>query len=207
MGSLLSCYRLDTKETNDSTDNNNNMATATYPKSISTAIARLQELEINFLAIDFDQTILDVHTGGQWKGTLDELLPHVRPVFTQLIRAAVDANIKVAVVTFSPQIKIIRGVLDHIVGIEVSQGIPIRGGDRSWQYKGGGSKKGKQSHMASAVEELETHNKDLEVTKSTTLLLDDDANNIRHALVDHTRAIWFNPKKPNDLLKDITKLV
>ena len=30
----------------------------------------------------------------------------------------------------------------------------IRGGDRSWKYEGEGSKKGKQAHMSSAVEEI-----------------------------------------------------
>ena len=223
MGSTLSCFHyqqtgIDINTNNSNINNsknrrNNKMATAiatkkaSFPTSILACVSRLQELEINFLAIDFDQTILDVHTGGQWKGTLDELLPHVRPIYIHLIQAAIASNIKVGVVTFSPQISMIRGVLDHIVGIEVSQTIPIRGGDRSWQYNGDGPHKGKQPHMASAVEELETKNSGLQVTKSTTLLLDDDANNIRYALKDNTRAIWFNPKRPNDLLKDITRLI
>jgi hypothetical protein len=188
----------------------------TLPTSaIGSAIGKLQELGINFLAIDFDQTILDIHTGGQWKGTLEELIPHVRPVFSQLIQAAVESDIHVAVVTFSSQVSIVRGVLDYMVGIQASQQIPIRGGDRSWKYKGGGSTRGKQAHMASAVEELEaTHGRNDEeggscvhITKNTTLLLDDDANNIRFALSEHVRAIWFNPKKPHLLLQDIAKLV
>jgi hypothetical protein len=195
-----------------------NSGNALPTSAIGSAIGKLQELGINFLAIDFDQTILDIHTGGQWKGTLEELIPHVRPVFSQLIQAAVESNIHVAVVTFSSQVSIVRGVLDYMVGIQASQQIPIRGGDRSWKYKGGGSTRGKQAHMASAVEELEAathHGKSGEeggsdgvhITKNTTLLLDDDANNIRFALSEHVRAIWFNPKKPHLLLQDIAKLV
>lgn len=30
-------------------------------------------VQINFLAIDFDQTMINIHTGGRWKGTTAEL--------------------------------------------------------------------------------------------------------------------------------------
>lgn len=101
---------------------------------------------------------------------------------------------------------LVKGVLEHIVGPEAAQQIPVRGGDRSWQYKGAGSLDGKQPHMASAVEELESRNGGVQVSKATTLLIDDDVRNIRFALMDGTRALWFNPKKPHFLLQDILKL-
>lgn len=171
-------------------------------------MAKLKELGINFLALDFDQTILDVHTGGRWEKSLEEIFAHVRPVFAQLIQAASeDGDMHIAVVTYTRQIHFVRGVLDHIVGPEASQQIPIRGGDRSWDYKGTGSKHGKQPHMASAVEELESRNPGLQINRSTTLLIDDDTKNIRHALKNQTRAIWFNPEKPHMLLQNIMKLV
>jgi len=44
------------------------------------------------------------------------------------------------------------------------------------------------------------------ITRKTTLLLDDDARNIQHALNNKVRAIWFNPKKPNKLLPELLKL-
>lgn len=74
-------------------------------------------------------------------------------------------------------------------------------------YEGQGSTKGKQAHMASAVEELEERNKGLEVTKASTLLIDDDAKNIRYALQHGVRAIWLNPKKSSQLLNDMQNLV
>jgi len=147
------------------------------PPSIQKVVNHLKNtVGINFLALDFDCTILDIHTGGNWKGTLEELLPHIRPVYAQLIKAALTNNMEVAVVTFSRQVKFVRGVLDHIfsssdmdsetleaigvlgVGnvVDTTNRIPIRGGDRSWRYDGAGSDEGKQPHMASAVEELET---------------------------------------------------
>jgi hypothetical protein len=181
--------------------------TRQYSSAITSAIAKLKELGINFLALDFDQTILDTHTGGRWRESLEELLPHVRPVFVQLMQAAVEHDIQVAIVTFSVQSKLVLGVLEHTVGMPAAHQIPIRGGDRSWRYEGEGSLDGKQAHMASAVEELETRNQGVQITKSSTLLIDDDRKNIRVALRDSTRAIWFNPSKPHMLLQDIMRLV
>lgn len=84
--------------------------------------------------------------------------------------------------------------------------IIIRGGDRSWSYEGAGSRNGKQGHMASAVEELHQLDPNTEITKSTTLLIDDDRNNIKMALSDGVRATWLNPSKPYRLLKDLQQL-
>lgn len=188
---------------------NDAVETSPYANStsaIQNAVGRLKELDINFLAIDFDQTILDVHTGGRWEATEEELFPHVRPAFFQLIEAARGADIEVAVVTFSRQTHLVRGILDWILGVDGSSRVPIRGNDRSWQYKGRGSKSGKQAHMASAVEELEQRY-GVEITRKSTLLIDDDDNNIRCALGDGVRAIWFNPEKPHKLLPDMIRLV
>lgn len=53
--------------------------------AIQTAMNRIQEVSINFLAIDFDQTFIDIHTGGVWPGTLEEIISHVRPEFRDLL--------------------------------------------------------------------------------------------------------------------------
>lgn len=167
------------------------------------------EVGITFLALDFDQTILDTHTGGNWKGTAEELADHVRPMFRHLIPAALDEGIYVAVVTFSGQTELVRQVLETIT--DKAGEIPIRGGfpGRTFVYEGQGSTHGKQAHMASAVEELEERHKSkgLEVTKENTVLIDDDAKNIRFAFQHGTRAIWLNPNKSSELLKDMKELL
>lgn len=196
------------------------------------AVARLKEVNVNFLAIDFDKTLVDVHTGGRWRGTTDELAAHVRDEFRHLFHEAMWQGIRIAMVTFSPQQDLIRGVLESFVHHRPPQHedgadgtsqrpppvkIPIRGGDLSWEYKGDGSREGKQAHMASAVEELEQeqistsggggHAHHVEIAKSTTLLIDDDIRNVKIALEDGVRAIWFNPNRPQDLLRDLLRLV
>jgi hypothetical protein len=164
-------------------------------------------VKINFLAIDFDQTIIDTHTAGNWKGTAEALLVHVRPMFRHLIPAALERKFHVAIVTFSPQVELIGSVLQTIVGPEGSRIIPIRGGGpHQWMYTGMGNKEGKQGHMASAVEELEQLHQ-AEITKATTVLMDDDAKNIRIALREGVRAIWLNPKKSQLLLQDMQELI
>lgn len=180
--------------------------------SLDQAMERLEALGINLLALDFDQTILSVHTGGRWQGSTEELLPFVRPIFADLMREVVKNNssnnnpIQVAVVTYTGQIHLVRAVLEAMVGVPAAERIPIRGNDRSWVYSGAGSLDGKQPHMASAVEELVTTNPGIHITKLSTLLIDDDRKNIRHALKEGTRAIWFNPEKPERLYSDIAKL-
>ena len=154
----------------------------------------------------YSRTILGIHTGGVWKGTAEQLAAHVRPMFKHLIHAAFDAQLKVAVVTFSSQVRLIEKVLERLFP-EFYDLIPIRGRDYSWRYEGSGAKDGKQSYMASAVQELEARFPDVDISKKTTLLIDDDANNVRIALREGVRAIWLNPNNSIKLLHDMQHLV
>mmetsp|Transcript_16264 Transcript_16264/g.19862 ORF Transcript_16264/g.19862 Transcript_16264/m.19862 type:complete len:186 (-) Transcript_16264:232-789(-) len=168
------------------------------------AVSHLSKKGITFLALDFDQTVIDIHTGGRFNGPISELASHVRPVFFHLIHAAHDAGMKIAIVTFSPQVDYIAQVLETHFGF--AQEIIIRGRDRSWQYEGNGMMEGKQPFMASAAEELYHKFPDLSIMKKTTLLVDDDPSNIKLALKDGVRGILFNPKKSSRLLDDILKM-
>lgn len=49
-------------------------------------------VQVNFLALDFDLTILDIHTSGRWPGTPEQLTQRIRPFFQALIPAAVAAG-------------------------------------------------------------------------------------------------------------------
>lgn len=175
------------------------------PSRCKDAVSRLTKLNINFLALDFDYTILDVHTGGRFKGSIEELCSHVRPMFIHLISAAHAAGIKIAVVTFSPQTQFIAEVLENF--FPFASEIIIRGRDQSWSYEGNGMKDGKQAHMASAVEELMTNDDTLNITRSSTLLVDDDDSNIKLALREGVRAILLDPHNSSSLLTDMTILV
>jgi hypothetical protein len=49
-------------------------------------------VKINFLAIDFDQTMIDIHTGGRWKGTTPELNEHMQTWHQRCLPPAPLAN-------------------------------------------------------------------------------------------------------------------
>jgi hypothetical protein len=66
--------------------------------SDSSMIYHRHAVKINFLAIDFDQTMIDIHTGGRWKGTTPELNEHMRPLFLHFVPLASQNNIRVAIV-------------------------------------------------------------------------------------------------------------
>ncbi len=227
--------------------NNNDMSSV---PTIDDVIKKIRSLGINFIAIDFDQTLIDKHTGGVYTGSLPDIIPHVRPIFIEFINAALQPSsslsddIHVAIVTYSKQPTLIRSILEHVFGIDMASKIIIRGNDKSWKYEGNGMKDGKQAHMASAVEEIlhqhttidtsakngaGTGSTDLataaspspstttsaiatptafEITRSTSLLIDDDERNIRIALKNGTRAIWYNPKlAPQQLYYQLAHLV
>mmetsp|Transcript_41555 Transcript_41555/g.50556 ORF Transcript_41555/g.50556 Transcript_41555/m.50556 type:complete len:620 (-) Transcript_41555:192-2051(-) len=171
------------------------------PIVIHEAISWIQDQGINFLAIDFDQTLINEHTFGHWKGTAGELVKKVRPMFAQLIPAVLSTNkIHVAICTFSPQTELIRGVLDKLLDTEDSKRVLVRGEDGSWLSSGDESQDGKQPHIASAIREFKKNGID-NITKRSTLLIDDDERNIQYGLEDGIRTIWLNPNKPDDVLQ------
>ena len=68
---------------------------------------------VKVLALDFDKTIVDVHTAGVWKGGSAKLAEHVRPCFRALMEAALSSKEEmfVSVVTYSMQPSLIKEVL------------------------------------------------------------------------------------------------
>lgn len=204
------------------------MAMGDSPASVDDVVERLKSIGIHLVALDFDRTILQVHTGGVWTESLEDLCQHVRPQLRELIQAIVSHNnayasdvrshIHMAVVTFSGQISLIRGILTFLVGAEQAERIPIRGEDGSWRepYPNRGwwpEKKsrliydsGKQSHMLSAIIELEQRlgdDSNIQFTKASTLLIDDDEYNVENALQNGVRGVLLKPEQPECLYDDI----
>lgn len=182
-------------------------------------VQTMKRVGINFLAIDFDNTLVDVHTGGKWrdnKGAAD-LARKVRPFFRQLVPLAISHGIHVAIVTFSSQVNLIRAVLDHQFPDHASY-IPVRGDpasqDFGWAYQGRGNQEGKQAHMASAAEELNnlytartgSRGDTKQITRNTSLLLDDDSYNVMTALENEVRAIYCVPENIDATVQEIIDL-
>ena len=79
-------------------------------------VATMADKGVRVLALDFDKTIVSVHTSGFWRGGTPRLAEHVRPCFVALIKAALDSNrLYVCVVTYSMQPALIYDVLKLVL--------------------------------------------------------------------------------------------
>jgi len=157
----------------------------------------LKRAGIKLICADFDLTLIRVHTGGVWQRTAEALSRSVRPCVRALLQEALEAGLHVAVVTFSPQAKLIREVLALAFPSAFATQIVVRALDRSWRYDGEGTADGKLPHIASAVEEL-TRSRGDAIAKKHVLLVDDDPDNVRTALRHGVNAVICRPAHSAD---------
>lgn len=158
----------------------------------------LKDAGINFLALDFDLTVVDIHTGGRWKFSAAELAEHVRPLFVCLIKESFNLGIHVAIATFSSQESLIEDVLG-ITMPNISSLIPVEGGFGDHQF-------GKQQHIENAIKRIQKSFPAEKINESTILLVDDDKKNIATAIKNGCRAFLFYPENPSKLFQDIPTL-
>jgi hypothetical protein len=204
-------------------------ATSCCSSTTMQAVANLQKLRIQFVAFDFDHTILSIHTGGWWENTAESLAKHVRPQIKELLPCLLkQKDMHLAVVTFSSQPDMVRAVVETMLPPKNPNNahqamLPIRADDSSWKIPNPIHRQehwwkedeadidvyeihGKQPHMLSAIHELEFLVEGLRITKSTSLLIDDDPDNIRIAVENGVRAVWLDPDHPERLFSDLSKL-
>jgi hypothetical protein len=148
-------------------------------------------------AFDFDATILDFHTGGQWEGNKQDLVSHVRPEFKCYISLCLEKGIRVAVATFSTQTTMIAKVLEEAIPHSRAKEIVVFGGDDHVK----GYSKGKQSQLFLASESFNkqqapSRGRAAPITPRFTVLVDDDPENIDVALKDGYKTIQFYPENP-----------
>jgi hypothetical protein len=161
----------------------------------------LLRANVNFLAIDFDNTLVCLHTSGMFSDTSTKLAEYFRPCFRKLIPRAIDHNINVCVVTFSPQGNLIKEAIRIVFPLHGDR-IIVRAKDNTWGDMGTEKKHGKQKYIASAAEFAETEFK-VKITRKTTLLIDDQQSNINIALSNSVPALLFNPENPDSMVTDI----
>lgn len=88
---------------------------------------------IKLIAVDFDMTLVSVHTGGNWMFTARPLATRIRPGFIEFIREAQRHGLFVAIVTFSPQVDLVRNVLKEVFTEKEVERICIRGNTNDWK--------------------------------------------------------------------------
>ena len=169
---------------------------------------------IRLLALDWDLTVLKIHTKNKWWGPAEELAKHIRPLFKHLMEQAIAAEITVAIVTFSEQTRYIRDALTHCLP-NGGAGIIIRGGDGSWDSTDifntyfdrdlvtnddedpGHNAYGKLPHLASAMREVERRTSGMSIERDDILLVDDDNRNIMIAGAQRLKTVRFRESDVN----------
>ena len=113
-------------------------------------VQKLVSLSIKLIAVDFDLTIINVHTRGSWQFTSKALASRVRPTFKQFLTAALNCNdLHIAVVTQSPQVPLVREVLEQALPDCDTSAIHIRGTDGKWKELKGVTKEGRNPRKIS----------------------------------------------------------
>ena len=157
--------------------------------------------KVRLVALDFDFTIVNVHTGGNWKKSAVDLTQHVRPDFVAFIKGCLHRGLFVSVATFSTQKTLIGEVLNHALGVEQAATIPIWGGDDELKHYA----QGKQSQLHLAIEYFNRRstNKNAASTlqPSNAVLVDDDLDNIAIAHRDGYHTMPYIPGRSICLTK------
>lgn len=81
---------------------------------VKSLVSAMHKRGIRLLAMDFDQTLISVHSGGRWKDSLESLAKEVRPCMKDLIHVTLEKGIHVAIVTYSAQSWLIKDLLKHL---------------------------------------------------------------------------------------------
>ena len=81
---------------------------------LNTFIASLEKRNIRLLAVDFDQTLISIHSGGVWKDSTEKLTEHIRPCVRDVMDSAMQKGIHVCIVTYFMQPWVIREMLKMV---------------------------------------------------------------------------------------------
>ncbi|OQS03972.1 ATP-binding Cassette (ABC) superfamily [Thraustotheca clavata] len=155
----------------------------------------LDAMQCRLMCIDFDKTLLDIHTNGSWSATADELVPHIRPLFTSLVPRLHEHGIHLAIATFSPQQKLINELLHLVFGASIAKAIVVRANCTTWSVEAVDglpehilfNRKHKLGYLVSSAQALPNK----EITPLNTVLIDDDSNNLHAVSEFGVHTVWF----------------
>jgi hypothetical protein len=166
-------------------------------------VRQLVEAGVKLLAIDFDLTMISMHTGGRWWGSAETLARSVRPVWKTIVPYAMSMGLEVCVATMSQQTHLVANVLRLSMGqwIDTTK-IAVRGGEKGRLVNEHGDLdtadvegSRKQKHIKSVLQSRVARG-DSALLVHQVMLIDDDALNIEEALEQGTRALLFSPDNP-----------
>eukprot|EP00658_Telonema_sp_P-2_P025476 TRINITY_DN20262_c0_g1_i1.p1 TRINITY_DN20262_c0_g1~~TRINITY_DN20262_c0_g1_i1.p1 ORF type:complete len:307 (-),score=51.98 TRINITY_DN20262_c0_g1_i1:349-1269(-) len=168
------------------------------------------------------QTLIDIHTGGGFKGSPNELAGHIRDFVPFLVQHAIRHKMHVAIFTNSRQVELIRGALVLRMPTIDARTILIRGQGSNWGVPPGNI--GKHAHMLAAMGHFDSlqvsqchdqanqrHGQVGQLAFRSICLLDDDIDSIKQAHQDRSYAVYCPPDlRPDEtaeiLLESLTTI-
>ncbi|XP_060071010.1 uncharacterized protein LOC132550926 [Ylistrum balloti] len=147
---------------------------------ISTFITMLEKKGIRLLAVDFDETLISIHSGGFWKDSTQKLSQHVRPCMRDLMDEALQRNINVCIVTYFTQPWTIREMLKLVFKRDAEK-IYVQANTADFREKNKDQILGKEAHLAAVCTEL-YNQRHLIIKPEEIILFDDDTENIDTAI-------------------------
>ncbi|XP_033747488.1 uncharacterized protein LOC117332620 [Pecten maximus] len=147
---------------------------------ISTFVTLLEKKGIRLLAVDFDETLISIHSGGCWKDSAEKLSQHVRPCVRDLMEEALQRNVNVCIVTYFTQPWIIREMLKLVFKRDVEK-IYVQANTAEFREKNKHQILGKEAHLAAVCTEL-YNQKHVIIKPEEIILFDDDMDNIDTAI-------------------------
>jgi hypothetical protein len=142
---------------------------------------------IYFIAFDFDKTLIDIHTQGNWVQSASSLKLHIRPFFKNFIELALANGIEIAIISDSTQATLVSKVVSCLQGSEL---IGIYCQDRYNPIS-------KVSRMRLASNFL----------PENCCLIDDDQDNVEAVIQEEYNGIYFHPSNFKISLNNIIKFV
>ncbi|XP_066294124.1 uncharacterized protein [Branchiostoma lanceolatum] len=164
-------------------------------------VQKLRAAGVRLVALDWDRTIITVHTKGCWEDGPSKLAKHVRPCFKYFIAACLDSSLHLCVVTFSSQSPLIKDTLKIAIPHSDTSAIIIRGNTKDWARIQGVPILGKQQHIASAIREV-TSKRHQVIQPAEVLLMDDDTENLKIAETFGHRAFFVRDDMAMEHFKD-----
>eukprot|EP00512_Aurantiochytrium_limacinum_P009691 CAMPEP_0171549722 /NCGR_PEP_ID=MMETSP0960-20121227/6609_1 /TAXON_ID=87120 /ORGANISM="Aurantiochytrium limacinum, Strain ATCCMYA-1381" /LENGTH=836 /DNA_ID=CAMNT_0012098463 /DNA_START=846 /DNA_END=3354 /DNA_ORIENTATION=+ len=167
----------------------------------------LEQAGVRMLALDFDNTLIATHTKGQFRGSVKDL--KIRPIFRSIVPAVLEAGIAISIVTFSPQVQIVKQLLsDTFPTVKLGSNTFVCGAlpnavlaSCNLSFSDAENKQspmcysprqvGKRPHIRMVCDEHAWANKCDAIGLDQVLLVDDDKNNIDTAKRAGIKAVWF----------------
>ncbi|XP_052072407.1 uncharacterized protein LOC127710520 [Mytilus californianus] len=134
---------------------------------------------IRLLAMDFDQTLISIHSGGRWKETIENLVKEVRPCMKDLIPACLEKGIYVAIVTYSAQSWLIKDLMKNLYDRDALK-IVVRGNTSDFLERNNYEINGKEAHIADVLTSLYKNRHEI-IKPNEVILFDDDTDNTKEA--------------------------